>query len=115
MSSADQKIDVLENGHIIAQGRAEIRDPGRPLGSHVFILSRAADGHTYWHGIGHHHDAKSEASSLATLQRIGGDKQVIAAITERLHPGATLTTVDLPITMESRSGRDFVVMTTHTS
>ncbi|MGE3247519.1 MAG: L,D-transpeptidase, partial [Beijerinckiaceae bacterium] len=102
VSSADRRIVVLENGHVVAQGSATIRDPQTPLGSHVFVLSRAADGHTYWHGIGHHHTGDASASDLATLQRIGGDKSVIAAITERMHPGATLTTVDLPITTDSR-------------
>lgn len=115
VSSSDKKIVVMENGHVVAQGRATISNPDTPLGSHVFILGRAADGHTYWHGIGHHHSAKSQQSDLATLQRINGDQNVINAITQRLHPGATLTTVDLPITTDSRSGRDFVVMTTHTS
>ena len=82
VSSVDQKIDVLENGRIVAEGRAIIRDPGRPLGSHVYILSRAADGHTYWHGIGHHHSSRSNGSDLETLQRINGDRQVICADNE---------------------------------
>lgn len=115
VSSADRKIVILENGHVIGEGRATIADPGTPLGDHVFILSRAADGHTYWHGIGHHRNASSSASELQTLRRIGGDNRIIALMTERLHPGATLTTIDLPITKESRSGRDFVVVTTQTS
>jgi hypothetical protein len=115
VSSADRKIVVLENGHIVAEGRATIRDPGTPLGSHVFILSRAADGRTYWHGIGHHHSAQSQQSELATLQRIGGDDRVIAAMSARMHPGATLATVDLPLTADSRSARDFVVINSHTS
>jgi hypothetical protein len=86
VSSADRKIVVLENGHIVAEGRATIRDPGTPLGSHVFILSRAADGRTYWHGIGHHHSAQSQQSELATLQRIGGDDRVIAAMSAACIP-----------------------------
>jgi hypothetical protein len=32
-----------------------------------------------------------------------------------MHPGATLTTVDLPLTADSRSARDFVVINSHTS
>lgn len=111
VSSADSKMILFENGHVVAEGRAEIKEPGRPLGHHVYVLSRAADGHTFWHGIGHHDSLKAQASDLLTLQRIGGDSHIIAAVTQRLHVGAILTTVDQPLTSASRSGRDFLVVT----
>jgi len=111
VSSVDRKMVLFENGHVVAEGGAQIKEPGKPLGHHVYVLSRAADGHTFWHGIGHHDTLASEGSDLLTLQRIGGDDQIIAAVTQRLHVGAILTTVDRPLTAESRSGRDFLVMT----
>jgi hypothetical protein len=115
VSSADSRIVVLENGEEIAAGGVTIRDPGTPLGSHVYVLSAAADGHTYWHGIGFHRDFKSEASDLATLQRIKSDDKVRDAIRDRLHVGAILTTIDLPLTADARSGKDFVIVDTETS
>lgn len=111
VSSADRKIVILENGDIIAEGRATIANPSEPLGSHVYIFTRAADGHTHWHGIGHHRSSSAQASDIATLQRIGGDQHITDTIRERLHVGTTLTTVDLPLTSDTRSHKDFVVVT----
>lgn len=110
VSSIDRKMILFENGHVVAEGRAEIKAPSQPLGHHVYVFSRAADGHTFWHGFGHHDSLAAKGSDLLTLQRIGGDDGIIAAITERLHVGAILMTVDRPLTAESRSGRDFLVV-----
>src|SRR5262245_25607501 len=42
VSSADKSIYVIEqNGDIVAQGKAEIEDPDKKLGSNVFILEKA--------------------------------------------------------------------------
>jgi hypothetical protein len=115
VSRADQKVVVLENGDIIAQGKAIIRYPQMNLGSHVFVLSDATDGHTYWHGIGHHADAQAELSDVATLQRIACDDDLTAILHARMHPGAVLTTTDLSLTTDTRSGKDFVIVTAATS
>jgi hypothetical protein len=111
VSKPDQKVVILENGEIIAQGGATIRSPELPLGSYVFVFSAASDGHTYWHGIGHHGDTRAELADLATLQRIGCDDKVNAIMHERMHPGAILTTTDLPMTVDTQSGKDFVIVT----
>jgi hypothetical protein len=114
VSKADEKVVLLENGEIIAQGAASIADPQQPLGSHVFVLSEAADKHTQWHGIGHHGDARAQLSDLGTLRRIGCEENLNALIHERMHPGAILTTTDMPLSADRRSGKDFVVVTTET-
>jgi hypothetical protein len=41
VSGADQSIYVLQNGDIVAEGKATITDPSKPLGSNVFILEKA--------------------------------------------------------------------------
>jgi hypothetical protein len=115
ISGADRTILLLENGTIVAQGEATIKNPQQPLGSHVFILSQAADAHTYWHGIGHHGDARAESAELATLQRVGCSDSMSAAIHQKLHPGATITMTDYSLTPETRSRKDFVIVTTETS
>jgi hypothetical protein len=112
VSRADRKIIVLEGGDIVADGAVDIRFPELPLGSHVFIFSEVGGGHTYWHGIGHHGDAQAEAAAVATLQRISCGPELNAALHDRLHPGAILTTTDLPLAPHTRSGKDFVVVTT---
>jgi hypothetical protein len=38
VSSADKSIYVLQNGEIVAEGKATIANPSKPLGSNVFVL-----------------------------------------------------------------------------
>ncbi|MCC0007045.1 MAG: hypothetical protein H6876_02855 [Hyphomicrobiaceae bacterium] len=53
VSRGDMTATILENGEIVAQGKAVIKDPDKPLGSHVFVLMDAHDilGSCIWHGL----------------------------------------------------------------
>jgi hypothetical protein len=116
VSHGDMSITILENGAIVAQGRATIADPDLPLGRHVFLLSGAHDGAKglSWHAISHHDD---EGLSLAepedaVLKRIKADKPTLQALQTRMHPGMVLVTTELPAHGDTRTGDDFVLMNT---
>lgn len=119
VSRGDMTATILENGEIVAQGKAVIKDPDRALGAHVFVLMDAHDGHKgmVWHGMGHHPDDNVNVpdAETAVIRRISADKAVINAMTARMHPGMVLVTTDLPAHPDTRSGKDFVVMATETS
>lgn len=114
VSGADKRIILLENGEIIAEGRATIKQPDRPLGSHVLILSKAHHGQRglEWLAIGHHHESTSDVVSpeAGIIRRIGGDQKIIDAMTRRMHLGMMLVVTDLPAHPDTRSGQDFVIM-----
>lgn len=115
ISKADSSVTVFQNGHIVLDGRATFRDPNRPLGSHVFILTGTNNDQRgmHWHAIGHHHDEDTDVFSADAdvLKRIKTSRDVTATIHDRMHPGTVLVTTDLPAHPDTRSGRDFVVMT----
>jgi len=115
VSGADKKIIVLENGEVIAEGNATIKDPGKPLGSHVLILSKAHDERKglEWHAIGHHHDSIANVISPEenVIRRISGDSAIVDKMTKRMHLGMMLVVTDLPAHPGTRSGKDFVIMT----
>jgi L,D-transpeptidase catalytic domain len=111
VSSVDRKIVLIESGNQIGEGAAVIRDPDQPLGAHVYVLSAATDGGTVWHGLGHGTDFAARAADLLTLRRISAEPSVRTMLLSRLHVGAILTTVDLPLSADTRSGKDFVIMT----
>jgi hypothetical protein len=119
ISSADATVTVLEEGRIVSQGKAYIKNPGSPLGSHVFMLLDVHDGQQglVWHGIGHHHEAGIAApdSDAAVIRRVSSDKPVIEAMSQRMHPGMVLMTTDLPAHPDTRSAKDFVIMNVETS
>ena len=117
ISSADGRAIVLDDGAIVADGGVTILQPSKPLGSHVFILSHLHDGdkELHWKPIGFSTDPKQAATGADqnTLTRIRADRSINDAIRTRMKPGAVLVTVDVPLSADSRTGRDFVILNDH--
>ncbi len=114
VSSADRRLYLIEDGEIAAEGVVSIADPSVPLGSHVFVLSGASDrgAALVWHGVGFRHDdAAAGRAEAAALSRIRGDTHLIDALHASMRPGMVFVTTDLPAHADTRSGRDFVIMT----
>ncbi len=113
VSSVSQEIMVLENGRIVAKGKAYIKNPGHPLGNHVFILNRAHDGRKglAWHAIGHHPKLANgfDHPEEDTIKRLAADKPIIEAIQQRMHPGLLMVMSDMPLHENTRSAHDFVI------
>jgi hypothetical protein len=115
ISSADRRVIVMDSGRIVAQGKASITNPGVPLGSHVFILAYLDETkrNVTWRTIGYYNGKRKglvEPTELATIDRIRIDRATSEVIRSRTYPGTTLLTVDLPLSADTRTGKDFVVM-----
>jgi hypothetical protein len=114
VSSADDEIVVMENGDTVASGHVTITPADTLLGSHVLIYGGIdpAARQMIWHAIPYTTEATAQTAQEAAgvLQRIRGTDAIFRRIQDRLHPGAILITTDLPLTPETRSGKDFVVM-----
>jgi hypothetical protein len=112
ISSADKRVDVLINGEIAAQGAATI-DGGAPLGSTVFILSKV-DGQAKglaWHAVAYGEEgARPVSDPDALIRRIHADDKVLDVMRAHMVPGLVMVTTDLPMTPDTRTGKDFVVM-----
>ncbi len=116
VSRRDHQVMVLENGTIVAEGQATIDDPDKPFPSEVFVLSGAGEGGEglSWDAIGYGEGGEEAVTvpDSATMDRIHGPANVAAAIRERLAPGMILLITDQPLSADTRSDTDFVVMTT---
>ena len=114
VSRQDSHVIVLENGAIVAEGKATITDPETPFPSEVFVLNgAAADGDGLsWEAIGYGDgDEAPTLPGTAVMDRIHGPDNVAAAIAARLAPGMILIVTDGPLAADTRSADDFVVMT----
>ena len=116
ISSTDQEIIVMDDGAIVSKGVMSFSEPDRPLGNHVFILSsiNLTTNELQWRTIGYYNNDRREIelSELATLQRIHADETILNEIRSRMHPGTVLVTVDEPLSADTRSTKDFIVMST---
>jgi len=116
ISSNDQEIIVMDDGVIVAKGAMSFSEPDRPLGNHVFILSsiNLANKELQWRTIGYYNDSRREIelTELATLQRVHAEEAILNEIRSRMYPGTVLVTVDEPLSADTRSTKDFIVMAT---
>ncbi|MCW5702500.1 MAG: L,D-transpeptidase [Bradyrhizobium sp.] len=111
-SSADRKIILVENGGVVAESALTLVGDD-PLGSHVFVLRGAHDGTKglHWLAITHAADAKdSYQPESRALQRLKAEATFTEKTSARMHPGMTAILTDAPLHPETRSGKDFVIM-----
>ncbi|MBX9458414.1 MAG: L,D-transpeptidase [Rhizobium sp.] len=108
-SSADKKILLLENGEVTAEGALKISGFGK-LGSHVFVLKSVEDQGRHMEWVGIDHGAEKHEDGAKVLTRLNADKVFSARLHADLHEGAMFVVTDLPMHPNSRTGKDFVIM-----
>jgi hypothetical protein len=111
-SSADKQIMLLENDQVLNQGTITVKDDGL-LGSHVFVLQGSNDDAKgmNWSAISHSAEADpAQPQEYLVLSRLTADRGFVQAMQQKMHPGMILILTDAPLHPDSRSGRDFVIM-----
>ncbi len=112
VSRADLSVIVFQGGDIVAQDKIALRNPEQPLGSNVFVLTGASGAGMTWKGISHQAEAAGAVAQTdaSVIQRITIGKSALDALQERWHPGLVLVTTDFPAHADTRTGKDFVIM-----
>lgn len=112
ISRADLSAIVFQGGDIIAEDKITLRNPDQPLGSNVFVLTGADGAGMTWKVISHQAAAGGPIveADASVIQRIAVGKTVLDAMQERMHPGLVLVTTDFPAHADTRTGKDFVIM-----
>ncbi|WP_343036028.1 L,D-transpeptidase [Hongsoonwoonella zoysiae] len=111
-SSSDRQIMMIENGEVLSEGRLTV-EGDYPLGSHVFVLN-GVHGNArgmHWKAISHNTDADGTFQpEERAIRRVQADDDFIAEMQRRMHPGMVLVLTDAPLHPDTRSGKDFVIM-----
>jgi hypothetical protein len=121
ISAADQRAIVLRNGVEIGRSRVALRDPGKPLGTHAFIV-KAGEGTgesvilkgaaaRNWLAVSMPgYDATTDNSLPSVVGgRIHLPQDFAAQVYPLLTPGTTLLLTDAPV-LEENSGKQMTVM-----
>ena len=110
-SSADRKIVLIENGDIVAESALTVVG-NDPLGNCVFVLlgPHAGSQGMSWSAIGHGDRAGTRDASAGLLQRLRSDDSFVARLRDKMHPGLVVVLTDAPLHPDTRSGKDFVIM-----
>jgi hypothetical protein len=110
-SSADRKIVLIENGDIVAESALTVTGKD-PLGNCVFVLLGAHAGSLgmSWSVISHSDRAESREAPASLLQRLRSDENFVAKLRDKMHPGMVVVLTDAPLHPDTRSGKDFLIM-----
>ena len=121
LSGADRRVIVLRNGIEIGRSRIELREPARPLGSHVFVVKQAPGSARSasspggrlptWTAVavpGYADEAGRELSpDAAALVRV--PPAFVARLAPLLTPGTTLVVTDAPV-LSQTTGHNVTVL-----
>jgi len=114
VSGADLKSYLLKDGEIVYQKPITIAGPDQPLGTHVLVLKTLEGQHPTWSATSIRHadsTAAVSATDQATLDRIKLDPVFVEQALGSMHPGMSLMITDLAAGPDTRSDRDFVIVT----
>ncbi len=106
-SSHDRKIVIIENDVEVASGPLVWN--GDPLGAHVYVLKGKHEGAKgmHWQALTY---GDSHSAEMQDLSRVRTDKDFAKQMVSYIHPGMIYILTDLPLHPDSRSERDFVIM-----
>jgi len=109
VSSKDKSVNVFEDGHEVAKGKATIAGGTKPIGENVYTLtgSSKVDDSLTWSGTGY---GKTDRADMAReLRRVSADPPVREHIRKRMKTGITVVTTDQSHSVAQRAG-DFTVL-----
>ena len=113
VSGEDRKSYLLKDGEIVNQNTITIANPDQLLGTHVLVLKTLEGKHPTWSANSIRHadsTAAVRSTDRATLERIKFDPAFIEQALGAMHPGMLLMITDLAAGPETRSDRDFVIV-----
>ena len=113
VSGADRKSCLFKDGEIASQKTITIANSDQPLGTHVLVLKTLEGKHLTWSAVSIRHSdstASAGVTDSAIMDRIKFDPTFVKQALEAMHPGMSLMITDLAAGPETRSDRDFVIM-----
>ena len=119
LSRYDNRVVVIRNGIEIGRSRIVVKDPQRPLGTHVYVVKASANSadpasRPTWTGVGlvgHMDDANTPPSPDA-MQRIVIPDEFRRDLVPLLVSGTTLMVTDAPI-LEETTGKQMAVLSSN--
>jgi hypothetical protein len=114
VSGTDRKSYLLKDGEIAIEKTVSIANADQPLGTHVLVLKSFEGKHPVWSSASiRHADSTTDMRNTdgTTLDRITFDPVFVEQALGAMHPGMSLMITDLAAGAETRSERDFVIVT----
>lgn len=109
ISAASRELVVLKDGEVALTAPVTIRDPQTPIGNVVYVLKKT-DGEIAWTALSFEGNGTGSGKPTSAIDRVTVSGDVNKQLSSLLVPGSTLFITELPATPDTRSGRDFVIL-----
>jgi hypothetical protein len=116
LSRYDGRVVVLRNGVEIGRAKVQFKDPGKPVGTHVFVARESVDTSTQWINVGMigHMDVANTLPDPDVVNRIVMPHDFQQRLIPLLVSGTTMMVTDAPI-LEHTTGREMAVLSSNPS
>lgn len=114
ISGADKQLTVIKDGVVAFTAPATIRDPQTPLGNVVYVL-KSVGGEVSWTALSFEGNGAAGGKAASAIDRVTVSASANQQLAKLLVPGSTLFITELSATPDSRSDKDFVILSQATS
>lgn len=109
ISGADKRLTVIKDGAEVLTAPVTIKDPQTPLGNVVYVLKNVS-GEVSWTALSFEGNGVSGGKAASAIDRITVAPEANQQLSKLLVPGSTLFITELSAAPETRSGKDFVIL-----
>lgn len=109
ISGADKQLTVIKDGAEVLTAPVTIKDPQTPLGNVVYVL-KSVGGEVTWTALSFEGNGARGGKAAGAIDRITVAPEANQQLSKLLVPGSTLFITELSAAPETRSGKDFVIL-----
>ncbi|MBS9475633.1 L,D-transpeptidase [Ancylobacter radicis] len=109
VSGADKQLVALKDAVEVLRAPVTLTDPQTPLGNVVYVLKQVG-GEVSWTAISFEGNGAAAGKATSAINRITVAPEANQQLAKLLVPGSTLFITDLSAAPQTRSGKDFVVL-----
>jgi hypothetical protein len=112
VSRPDRKVTILEDGKVVANGKAEIAERDKPVGNRVYTLAGTDEltASLRWFSAAYGGPGADLITGEDPLRRITMNEDLREEGRRRMHLGMSFVVTDEPAGAQTRSNDDFVVI-----
>lgn len=109
ISGASKELTVIKDGATAFTAPVTIKDPQTPLGNVVYVL-KSIGGEVSWTALSFEGNGAPGGKAASAIDRVTVSGAANQQLAKLLVPGSTLFITDLPATPDTRSDKDFVIL-----
>lgn len=111
VSGKDRSITLWDNARIVATGKVDIEQPDKPIGRHVYTLTKVNEATKELTWVSMAMSSKAKNADNNALRRIKAHPDILKKVQKAMRQGMTLVVTDESSSPKNRTADDFTIFT----